>query len=72
MGNGCGRCGGSGIFYWGAVINGVPSHSGPCFACVGGGMYAPRRRTQRRCPDCGRGASADHQECPSMYRKGGQ
>jgi len=26
--NGCQRCGGSGVFHWGAVINGVPSHSG--------------------------------------------
>ncbi len=33
----CDRCGGSGVYQWGACVNGVMTHSGPCFACQGKG-----------------------------------
>ena len=33
----CNRCRGTGTYVWGAVVNGVPSHSGPCFRCKGKG-----------------------------------
>lgn len=33
----CERCGGTGVFHWGAVINGSPSHSAPCARCAGKG-----------------------------------
>ena len=49
----CYRCGGSGTYTWGGSVNGVPVHSGACFACQGGGEYAPNqgkysRRDKRR------------------------
>jgi len=31
----CDRCGGSGVFSWGAVINGVPQYGGVCYKCWG-------------------------------------
>jgi hypothetical protein len=33
----CEQCHGSGIFGWGAVVNGKVTHSGPCFRCAGAG-----------------------------------
>lgn len=33
----CERCRGRGIYYWGTVTNGVPSHSAPCARCAGKG-----------------------------------
>ena len=33
----CWKCGGSGWYYWGAVINGSPQYGGVCFACGGSG-----------------------------------
>ena len=33
----CDRCGGSGIYTWGAVINGRPQYAGTCFKCEGHG-----------------------------------
>jgi hypothetical protein len=38
---GCWRCNGTGVYRWGAVVNGKSTHEGPCFRCVGGGQYAP-------------------------------
>ena len=37
----CYRCGGSGTYSWGGTVNGVPVHSGQCYACQGGGEYRP-------------------------------
>ena len=34
----CSRCGGGGIFYWGAIINNVPQYAGTCFKCEGSGV----------------------------------
>lgn len=33
----CDRCYGSGIYYWGAIINGVPQYAGTCYKCEGAG-----------------------------------
>jgi hypothetical protein len=33
----CCKCRGEGIYRWGAVVNGVPSKSGPCHSCRGTG-----------------------------------
>jgi DnaJ-class molecular chaperone len=33
----CAKCKGSGVYVWGAVINGKPTHSGPCHSCRGTG-----------------------------------
>jgi hypothetical protein len=33
----CDQCHGRGTYCWGAVVNGVPTHSGPCFRCCGTG-----------------------------------
>ena len=43
----CTKCGGSGIYRWGACINGKMSKEGPCFECEGKGYttVADRRRT---------------------------
>ena len=33
----CDQCRGSGVYAWGAVINGVPTNTGMCFRCRGKG-----------------------------------
>ena len=33
----CGKCRGAGVYCWGAVINGRPTHTGECFRCGGKG-----------------------------------
>ena len=33
----CDRCGGDGLYKWGAVINGCPQYVGTCFKCEGAG-----------------------------------
>ena len=33
----CDRCGGDGLYKWGAVINGNPQYVGTCFKCYGDG-----------------------------------
>jgi hypothetical protein len=35
----CWRCNGTGIYQWGACINGKMQKSGDCFKCVGGGEF---------------------------------
>lgn len=44
--NRCTRCGGDGIYKWGAVINGVPQYQGVCFRCGGNGQE-PQRPARR-------------------------
>ena len=34
----CDRCGGTGIYIWGAMINGSPQYAGTCFKCGGVGL----------------------------------
>jgi len=38
----CEKCSGSGRYAWGAVVNGVPSKSGPCHSCRGTGQQTAR------------------------------
>ena len=33
----CAKCKGTGVYAWGACVNGRMSHSGPCFSCKGTG-----------------------------------
>ena len=33
----CGRCQGTGVYRWGAVINGRSTHQGACYQCEGKG-----------------------------------
>lgn len=33
----CDRCGGTGTYVWGAIINGCPQYAGVCFKCGGAG-----------------------------------
>ena len=33
----CDRCHGTGIYVWGAIVNGNPQHAGTCFKCNGSG-----------------------------------
>jgi hypothetical protein len=44
----CAKCGGSGMYRWGATVNGKSQHSGPCFSCQGTGQQSARqiRRNQ--------------------------
>lgn len=37
----CDQCRGSGQYVWGAIVNGVPSHTGTCFRCGGKGFQTP-------------------------------
>ena len=34
----CDRCGGTGTYVWGAIINGSPQYAGVCFKCGGAGQ----------------------------------
>ena len=40
----CERCSGSGIYEWGAMINGRPQFTGTCFACNGAGKVTKEIR----------------------------
>lgn len=42
----CTHCGGTGVYKWGASVNGVMTHSGPCYQCEGKGYQtdADQRR----------------------------
>lgn len=33
----CAKCRGTGVYAWGAVVNGKPTKSGPCYSCKGTG-----------------------------------
>jgi hypothetical protein len=48
----CSKCRGSGVYGWGAVVNGQPKHSGTCFSCRGTGKQDKadirRNRTYNR------------------------
>lgn len=34
----CSKCQGTGIYKWGAIVNGKATHEGICFACKGKGF----------------------------------
>lgn len=44
----CAKCGGSGVYCWGPVVNGTPRHSGKCNSCGGTGEQTVKdiRRNQ--------------------------
>jgi len=42
----CAKCKGSGLYAWGATVNGKPQHRGTCFSCGGTGQQ--ERRDIRR------------------------
>lgn len=39
----CGKCRGTGLYRWGATVNGRSSKSGPCFSCQGTGRQSSRQ-----------------------------
>ena len=42
----CEKCNGSGVYRWGAIVNGRATHEGPCHSCRGSGQ--PDMRQIRR------------------------
>lgn len=44
----CAKCKGSGVYRWGAVVNGVPQHGGTCFSCRGTGRQDRRQIRRNR------------------------
>lgn len=48
----CVKCRGTGVYRWGASVNGVSQHSGTCFSCRGTGKQSRnqiiRNRTYNR------------------------
>jgi DnaJ-class molecular chaperone len=39
----CEKCSGSGVYGWGAVVNGQCEKSGPCFSCKGTGKQSVKQ-----------------------------
>ena len=48
----CAKCKGTGVYCWGAVVNGKPTNSGRCHSCKGTGQQTrsdiSRNRTYNR------------------------
>ena len=44
----CAKCHGSGLYVWGAIVNGQPTHSGPCHSCQGTGVQTRDDITRNR------------------------
>lgn len=44
----CDKCRGTGVYLWGAVINGWPSRQGQCFQCNGKGYTDSRDRRRNK------------------------
>ena len=44
----CIKCRGTGIYGWGASVNGKMQHSGPCFSCRGTGKQDKRQISRNR------------------------
>jgi hypothetical protein len=42
----CGKCRGTGVYGWGACVNGQMQHSGPCHSCRGTGRQTVRDITR--------------------------
>ena len=40
----CWKCGGSGVYEWGAIINGCCSYAGECYACGGTGVVITKTK----------------------------
>lgn len=47
----CPSCRGSGVYQWGACVNGRMTHSGPCFRCQGTGKQGQEDFCRNRCYD---------------------
>jgi len=39
----CAKCKGSGVYRWGAIVNGRASHVGKCWSCKGTGKQSARQ-----------------------------
>jgi len=52
----CDDCSGTGTRIWGAIVNGVPTHSGVCFRCQGKGKQSLADRRRNFTYDCHRQA----------------
>jgi hypothetical protein len=39
----CAKCRGTGVYSWGAVVNGKPTHTGMCFSCRGTGKQSSKQ-----------------------------
>lgn len=39
----CAKCRGTGVYGWGAFVNGKPANSGTCFSCRGTGKQDTRQ-----------------------------
>lgn len=44
----CGKCHGTGLYRWGAVVNGSPQHEGQCHSCKGTGRQSPKDMARNR------------------------
>lgn len=44
----CCKCNGSGLYRWGACINGKMQHAGECYSCRGTGMQSFRQIKRNR------------------------
>jgi DnaJ-class molecular chaperone len=44
----CAKCKGSGVYRWGAIVNGKAEHSGTCFSCRGSGKQDGRQIRRNR------------------------
>jgi hypothetical protein len=44
----CGKCRGTGVYSWGASVNGKTAHSGTCFSCRGTGKQSRRQISRNR------------------------
>lgn len=44
----CGKCSGSGLYRWGAVINGRAQYEGTCWSCQGAGRQTRQQIRRNR------------------------
>ncbi len=44
----CAKCRGTGVYRWGAVVNGQASKSGTCFSCQGTGKQSAKQIRRNR------------------------
>ena len=73
----CSRCGGTGFYSWGAIINGTPSHGGTCFKCHGQGysvkevrLYTEKERAAAdRAREQRNNRAAEEREARAKVRK---